>query len=68
MDHPLHDDSHLPEPVEMTDSNLEKLIERILDKLSEDDIRCYAEDQILHIYNNHPHAFQDDWKEYMEKE
>jgi len=67
MDHPHHDDSHLPEPVEMTDSNLEKLIERILDKLSEDDIRCYAEDQFVHIYNNNPHEFQDDWKEYMEK-
>ena len=67
MDHPHHDDSHLPEPVEMTDSNLEKLIEKILNKLSDDDFLCYAEYQFVNIYNNNPQEFQDDWKTYMEE-
>tara|TARA_R100001443_G_C3324720_1_gene170952 strand:- start:808 stop:1014 length:207 start_codon:yes stop_codon:yes gene_type:complete len=66
MDHPLHDDSHLPEPVEMTEDNLEELIEVILDSLTNDDIRCYAEDQFKQIYNSKPNEFQDDWKTYME--
>ena len=37
MDHPLHDDSHLPEPVEMTENNLDKLITKIIYKLDDDD-------------------------------
>lgn len=67
MEHPLHDDSHLPEPVEMTDSNFEMLMEVIMNKLSNSDIRCYAEDQFLRMYNDNPYLFQDDWKTYMEE-
>ena len=32
MDHPHHDDSHLPEAVENTEENRERLITHILDK------------------------------------
>lgn len=67
MDHPLHDDSHLPEPVEMTENNLDKLITKIIYKLDDDDIEEYAKDALKEIYNKHPLEFQDDWKEYMEE-
>ena len=67
MDHPLHDDSHLPEEVEMTDKNLHKLINRILSRLTQDDIEDYAKDSFMHIYHTNPDEFQEDWITYMEE-
>lgn len=67
MDHPLHDDSHLPEEVEMTDKNLDKLINRILSRLTQDDIEEYAKDAFWSIYDSNPVAFQEDWITYMEE-
>ena len=67
MDHPLHDDSHLPEEVEMTDENLDKLINRILSRLTQDDIEEYAKDAFKSIYDSNPDEFQEDWIKYMEE-
>jgi len=67
MDHPLHDDSHLPEEVEMTDKNLDKLIDRILSRLTQDDIEEYAKDAFKSIYDSNPDEFQEDWITYMEE-
>ena len=67
MDHPLHDDSHLPEEVEMTDQNLDKLIDTILFRLTSEDIWDYAKDAFKSIYDSNPDEFQEDWKEYMEE-
>ena len=67
MDHPLHDDSHLPEEVEMTDKNLDKLINRILSRLTQDDIEEYAKDAFKSIYDSNPDEFQEDWIKYMEE-
>jgi len=67
MDHPLHDDSHLPEEVEMTDENVNKLINRILSRLTQDDIEEYAKDAFKSIYDSNPDEFQEDWITYMEE-
>jgi hypothetical protein len=67
MDHPLHDDSHLPEEVEMTDDNVNKLINRILSRLTQDDIEDYAKDAFKSIYDSNPDEFQEDWITYMEE-
>ena len=67
MDHPLHDDSHLPEEVEMTDDNVNKLINRILSRLTQDDIEEYAKDAFKSIYDSNPDEFQEDWITYMEE-
>ena len=65
MEHPHHDDSHLPDAIEMNQENFDMLMEVIMNKLSVSDIRCYAEDQFSNIYDNNPDLFQDDWKTYM---
>ena len=67
MDHPLHDDSHLPEEVEMTDENVNKLINRILSRLTQDDIEEYAKDAFKSIYDSNPDEFQEDWITCMEE-
>lgn len=66
MEHPHHDDSHLPDAIEMNQENFDMLMEVIMNKLSDSDIRCYAEDQFLRMYNDNPDLFQDDWETYME--
>ena len=67
MDHPLHDDSHLPEPVENSDDNIEKLIEVMLNKMQETDWRGYAWDALEKQFSKDVYAFQEEWNTHMEE-
>ena len=67
MDHQLHDDSHLPDPVENSDDNIEKLIEVMLNKMQEADWREYAWDALEKEFIKDGQSFRESWKTHMEE-
>ncbi len=66
MEHPLHDDSHIPEGIENSDDNIEKLIEVMLNKMQEADWREYAWDALEKEFENDAESFRESWQEHME--
>ena len=66
MDHPQHDDSHLPDPIENSDENIERLCEVMVDKMQESDWREYAWDALEKEFSKDFISFRESWKEHME--
>ena len=66
MDHPHHDDSHLPQAVENTEENRERLITHILDKKQPHEIREIAWSALEEIFQSDDTEFQEDWNLHME--
>ena len=66
MEHPLHDDSHIPEGIENSDDNIEKLCEVMVDKMEEKDWREYAWDALEKEFENDVQSFRESWQEHME--
>ncbi len=52
--------------VENTEDNREKLIQRVLECMSDDDIREMAADCLDAEYDRDENQFQEDWKTYIE--
>ena len=67
MDHPHHDDSHLPESIEKTPERIEKLCHQIVDQMTVDDWREYTWDVLEKEYEKDTEKFEQDWIEYMEE-
>jgi hypothetical protein len=66
MEHPLHDDSHIPEGIENSDDNIEKLCEVMVDKMEEKDWREYAWDALEKEFEKDAESFRESWQEHME--
>ena len=67
MEHPLHDDSHIPEGIENSDDNIEKLIEVMIPKMQETDWRGYAWAALEKEFENDAQSFRESWKTHMEE-
>ena len=67
MEHPHHDDSHLPEEIENSDDNIEKLIEVMIPKMQEQDWIGYTWAALEKEFTNDYLSFRDSWKTHMEE-
>ena len=65
MEHPHHDDSHLPDAIENSDDNIEKLCTRMVNSMSAEDWREYALDALEKEFEKDAMAFRDSWNLYM---
>ena len=67
MDHPLHDDSHIPAAIESTKERIEELVLRVTDRADLGDLADLAFELLTDAYERNENRFQDDWKTYMEE-
>ena len=67
MDHPLHDDSHLPEAIENSDDNIEKLCRVMINEMQNDDLKLYAWEALEKQFANDYLSFRDSWNTHMEE-
>ena len=65
MEHPHHDDSHLPDAIENSDDNIEKLIEVMIPKMQEADWRGYIWAALEREFANDYLSFRDSWNTHM---
>ena len=66
MEHPHHDDSHLPDAIENSVSNIEKLVETMINKMNSEDWKGYAWDALEKEFSEDVYAFQEEWNTHME--
>tara|TARA_R100000479_G_scaffold154046_1_gene89981 strand:- start:4 stop:210 length:207 start_codon:yes stop_codon:yes gene_type:complete len=67
MDHPLHDDSHIPAAIESTDERIEELVYALTEEASFDVLVDWSIDYLTKLYKTDENEFQKDWAEYMER-
>ena len=67
MDHPLHDDSHIPAAIESTDERIEELVYALTEEASFDVLVDWSIDYLTKLYKTNENEFQKDWAEYMER-
>jgi len=67
MDHPLHDDSHIPAAIESTDERIEELVYALTEEASFDVLVEWSIDYLTKLYKTDENEFQKDWAEYMER-
>ena len=67
MDHPLHDDSHIPAAIESTDERIEELVNALTEEASFDVLVDWSIDYLTKLYKTDENEFQKDWAEYMER-
>ena len=68
MDHPLHDDSHIPAAIESTDERIEELVYALTEEASFDVLVDWSIDYLTKLYKTNENEFQKDWAEYMERQ
>ena len=67
MDHPLHDDSHIPAAIESTEERIEELVYALTEEASFDVLVDWSIDYLTKLYKTDENEFQKDWVEYMER-
>ena len=67
MDHPLHDDSHIPAAIESTEERIEELVYALTEEASFDVLVDWSIDYLTKLYKTDETEFQKDWAEYMER-
>jgi len=67
MDHPLHDDSHIPAAIESTEERIEELVYALTEEASFDVLVDWSIDYLTKLYKTDENEFQKDWAEYMER-
>ena len=67
MDHPLHDDSHIPAAIENTDERIKELVYALTEEASFDVLVDWSIDYLTKLYKTDETEFQKDWAEYMER-
>ena len=65
MEHPHHDDSHLPDAIENNNDNIEKLVETMINKMNSEDWKGYAWDALEKEFSEDVYAFQEEWNTHM---
>ena len=66
MEHPLHDDSHIPAAIESTEERIEALVFAITEEADIDALVEWSIQYLTNHYENNENAFQTDWIEWME--
>tara|TARA_R100000808_G_C2145881_1_gene153746 strand:- start:1124 stop:1327 length:204 start_codon:yes stop_codon:yes gene_type:complete len=66
MEHPLHDDSHIPAAIESTEERIEALVFAITEEADIDALVEWSIQYLTNHYENNENAFQIDWKDWME--
>jgi len=67
MDHPLHDDSHIPAAIESTDERIEELVYALTEEADTDVLVDWSIEYLTKLYKTDENVFQKDWAEYMER-
>ena len=67
MDHPLHDNSHIPAAIESTEERIEELVYALTEEASFDVLVDWSIDYLTKLYKTDENEFQKDWAEYMER-
>ena len=67
MDHPLHDDSHIPAAIESTDERIEELVYALTEEADTDVLVDWSIEYLTKLYKTDENEFQKDWAEYMER-
>ena len=67
MDHPLHDDSHIPAAIESTEERIEELVYALTEEAIFDVLVDWYIDYLTKLYKTDENEFQKDWAEYMER-
>ena len=66
MDHPLHDDSHIPAAIESTSERIEELVLVLTDTIDQGELVDIAIQHLTNEYEANEDKFQEDWQTYME--
>ena len=66
MDHPLHDDSHIPAAIESTDERIEELVYAITEEADTHVLVDWSIEYLTKLYKTNEGIFQEDWQTYME--
>ncbi len=66
MDHPLHDDSHIPAAIESTDERIEELVYAITEEADTHVLVDWSIEYLTKLYKTNECIFQEDWQTYME--
>ena len=66
MDHPLHDDSHIPAAIESTDERIEELANTLTEEADIDVLVDWSIRYLTKLYETNEGVFQQDWQTYME--
>ena len=67
MEHPLHDDSHIPAAIESTEERIEELVYALTEEASFDVLVDWSIEYLTKLYKTDEHIFQKDWAEFMER-
>ena len=66
MDHPLHDDSHIPAAIESTDERIEELVYALTEEADTHTLVDWSIEYLTKLYKTNEGIFQEDWQTYME--
>ena len=66
MDHPLHDDSHIPAAIESTEERIEELVYALTEEANSDVLAEWSIEYLTKLYKTNEGIFQEDWQTYME--
>ena len=66
MDHPLHDDSHIPAAIESTDERIEELVYALTEEADTDVLVDWSIEYLTKLYKTNEDVFQQDWQTYIE--
>ena len=66
MDHPLHDDSHIPAAIESTDERIEELVYALTEEADTDVLVDWSIEYLTKLNKTNEGIFQQDWQTYIE--
>ena len=66
MDHPLHDDSHIPAAIESTDERIKELVYALTEEADILVLVDWSISYLTELYEKDEGLFQQDWQTYME--